>query len=422
MLKRGIAIGMSVLMCLSLAGCAKTNTNVKPTEKAKVENTQSATENEETTEGQVVTDDTEIKAMAASIVGNMTLEEKVGQMFIMNLEQLDNTNGSYYEYRECTDGMKEKLEKYHLGGVILFSRNISEIDQTKKLITDLQEGSSVPLFVSVDEEGGSVARIGNNPNMRTHTFPTMEEIGANENEEYAYTMGKTIGQDIKELGFNLDFAPVADVKTNAYNTEIGDRSFGSNPEVVAKLVKQVVYGIQDQGISATLKHFPGHGSTAEDSHEKPVNADSDLLDLRSKEFKPFQAGIDAGADFVMVSHISISKVTENTVPASMSKIVIQSMLRKELGFEGIVITDAMDMGAVTRKYEPGEAAVNCVKAGVDIVLMSTDLEKAYEAVMDAVKKGKISEEQINESVQRVMQIKIKRGIILSNTDLLGEQQ
>ena len=215
---------------------------------------------------------------------------------------------------------------------------------------------------------------------------------------------------------------MADVKTNAYNTEIGDRSFGSNPEVVAKLVKQVVYGIQDQGISATLKHFPGHGSTAEDSHEKPVNADSDLLDLRSKEFKPFQAGIDAGADFVMVSHISISKVTENTVPASMSKIVIQSMLRKELGFEGIVITDAMDMGAVTRKYEPGEAAVNCVKAGVDIVLMSTDLEKAYEAVMDAVKKGKISEEQINESVQRVMQIKIKRGIILSNTDLLGEQQ
>ena len=183
-----------------------------------------------------------------------------------------------------------------------------------------------------------------------------------------------------------------------------------------------MYGIQDQGISATLKHFPGHGSTAEDSHEKPVNADSDLLDLRSKEFKPFQAGIDAGADFVMVSHISISKVTENTVPASMSKIVIQSMLRKELGFEGIVITDAMDMGAVTRKYEPGEAAVNCVKAGVDIVLMSTDLEKAYEAVMDAVKKGKISEEQINESVQRVMQIKIKRGIILSNTDLLGEQQ
>lgn len=421
MLKRGIAIGMSVLMCLSFAGCTKTNTNVKPTEKAKVESTQSATDSTVTTEGQVVTDATEIKAMAASIVGNMTLEEKIGQMFIMNLEQLDTSNGAYYEFRECTDEMRSNLESYHLGGVILFSRNISEIDQTKKLITDLQGSSSVPLFVSVDEEGGSVARIGNNANMRTHTFPTMEEIGLNKNEEYAYTMGATIGQDIKELGFNLDFAPVADVKTNAYNTEIGDRSFGSDPDVVSKLVKQVVYGIQDQGISATLKHFPGHGSTSEDSHEKPVNADSDLLDLRSKEFKPFQEGINAGADFVMVSHISISKVTENTVPASMSKIVIQNMLRKELGFEGIIVTDAMDMGAVTKKYKPGEAAVNCVKAGVDIVLMSTDLEEAYDAVLEAVEKGRISEEQIDASAQRVLQTKIKRGIILSNTDLLVEE-
>lgn len=231
-------------------------------------------------------------------------------------------------------------------------------------------------------------------------------------------MGKTIASEIKELGFNLDFAPVADVKTNEYNTEIGNRAFGSDAKLVSKFVKQVVKGIQGQGISATLKHFPGHGSTTGDSHNTPVNADTDLLSLRSREFKPFKAGIDAGADFVMVSHISISKVTENTVPASMSTVVIQNMLREELNFKGVVITDGMDMGAVTEKYDADEAAVNCIKAGVDIVLMSTDVKDAYNAVKKAVENGEIEEKSIDESVQRILEVKIKRGIILSNTDLL----
>ena len=314
--------------------------------------------------------------------------------------------------------MNETLKKYPAGGIILFARNIESISQTKQLINNAQQTTNVPLFISVDEEGGSVARIGQNSNMHTTSFPTMEEIGAMDDEEYAYNMGVTIGKEIKDLGFNLDFAPVADVKTNEYNTEIGTRSFGSDAKLVSKMVTQVVKGIQDQGISATLKHFPGHGSTSGDSHVSAVNADTDLLGLRSTEFKPFKAGIDAGADFVMISHISISKVTESTVPACMSKLVINNMLRQELGFGGIVITDAMDMGAVTKKYEPGEAAVNCIKAGVDIILMSPDYEKAYQAVYDAVKDGEIKESQITESVQRIMEAKIKRGIILSDTDLL----
>ena len=288
---------------------------------------------------------------------------KIGQMFIVNLEQLDNSHGNYYEFRKFTDEMKNTLENYKIGGVILFARNIESIDQTKELISNLQGNAPIPLFVSVDEEGGDVARVGNNSNMRTTTFPPMEEVGKNEDEEYAYNMGKTIASEIKELGFNLDFAPVADVKTNEYNTEIGNRAFGSDAKLVSKFVKQVVKGIQGQGISATLKHFPGHGSTTGDSHNTPVNADTDLLSLRSREFKPFKAGIDAGADFVMVSHISISKVTENTVPASMSTVVIQNMLREELNFKGVVITDGMDMGAVTEKYDADEAAVNCIKAG-----------------------------------------------------------
>lgn len=405
-----VMIFMVLSICIQ-GGCGKSGDEVKET---KTPATKAAGE------GEVVTDQTEIIAMAGTIVEKMTLEEKIGQMFIVHLEQLDKSEGSYYEFRKFTDNMSETLEKYPVGGIILFARNIESTNQTKTLIEDAQQNTKVPLFISVDEEGGSVARIGNNNNMYTTSFPTMEEVGAMDDEEYAYNMGVTIGKEIKELGFNLDFAPVADVKTNEYNTEIGDRAFGSDATLVSRMVKQVVTGLQEQNISATLKHFPGHGSVSGDSHTSPVNTDTDLLGLRSTEFKPFKAGIDAGADFVMVSHISISKVTENTVPATMSKLVVQNMLRQELDFSGIIITDAMDMGAITEKYKPGDAAVKAVKAGVDIVLMTPDLETAYQAVYDAVKSGEITEEQITESVQRIMETKIRRGIILSNTDLIEE--
>lgn len=406
------AMMFCVIFCLCvLGGCSGSENNVKET-KTPVAKTQTPKK------GEIVTDSTEIIAMAGSIVEKMTLEEKIGQMFVVHLEQLDKSEGGYFEFRQFTNNMADTLGKYPVGGIILFARNIEAIDQTKTLIAEAQKNTKVPLFIAVDEEGGSVARIGNNSNMHTTSFPVMEEIGAMNDEDYVYNMGVTIGKEIKELGFNLDFAPVADVKTNEYNTEIGDRAFGSDAKLVSKMVKQVVNGLQDQNISATLKHFPGHGSVSGDSHTSPVNADTDLLGLRSTEFKPFQAGIDAGVDFVMISHISISKVTENTVPATMSKLVIQNMLRQELGFSGIVITDAMDMGAIIKKYKPGDAAVKAIQAGIDIVLMTPDLEEAYQAVYDAVKAGEITEKQITESVQRIIETKIRRGIILSNTDLL----
>lgn len=406
------AMMFCVIFCLCvLGGCSGSENNVKET-KTPVAKTKTPKK------GEIVTDSTEIIAMAGSIVEKMTLEEKIGQMFVVHLEQLDKSEGGYFEFRQFTNNMADTLEKYPVGGIILFARNIEAIDQTKTLIEEAQKNTKVPLFIAVDEEGGSVARIGNNSNMHTTSFPVMEEIGAMNDEDYVYNMGVTIGKEIKELGFNLNFAPVADVKTNEYNTEIGDRAFGSDAKVVSKMVKQVVNGLQDQNVSATLKHFPGHGSVSGDSHTSPVNADTDLLGLRSTEFKPFQTGIDAGVDFVMISHISISKVTENTVPATMSKLVIQNMLRQELGFSGIIITDAMDMGAITKKFKPGDAAVKAIQAGIDIVLMTPDLEEAYQAVYDAVKAGEITEKQITESVQRIIETKIRRGIILSNTDLL----
>lgn len=412
------------LCCLAIAivclcgGCGEESSAPKATKKVVTTDSTTPKESEGSDAGTIVTDSEEIEAMAAAIAENMTLEEKIGQMFVVNLEQLDDSQGDCYEFRECTEAMKESMDTYKIGGVILFARNIESVDQTKTLIGDLQGSAQIPLFVSVDEEGGEVARVGNNSNMRTTTFPPMEEVGEMDDEEYAYNMGATIASDIKNLGFNLDFAPVADVKTNQYNTEIGNRAFGSDADLVSRMVKQVVTGIQSQGISATLKHFPGHGSVSGDTHDMPVNADTDLITLRSTEFKPFEAGIQAGADFVMVSHISISKVTENTVPASMSKLVIQTMLRDELDFDGVIITDALDMGSITEEYEPEQAAINCVKAGADILLMSTDLEASYQAVLEAVEEGSIEESQIEDSVKRILTVKIKRGIIRSNTDLL----
>ncbi|MFW5646124.1 MAG: glycoside hydrolase family 3 protein, partial [Acetivibrio ethanolgignens] len=225
---------------------------------------------------------------------------------------------------------------------------------------------------------------------------------------------------IKELGFNLNFAPVADVKTNSFNTEIGNRSFGDDPKRVAALVEQVVKGMQEQNISATLKHFPGHGDASGDSHQGPVNVENDLNRLRSVEFLPFNAGIKAGADCVMVTHLSISRVTGTVEPASMSSLIIEQILRQEMGFDGIAITDAMDMGAITEVYEPGEAAVRAIKAGMDVVLMPVDLDEAYNAVLEAVNEGKISEERINESVTRVIRAKVKRGLIPMDTDLIAD--
>ena len=398
-----------------------TNTDGKPVSPVQTGNPGSEPDQGSGDGGVQVTDSATIDGMTEDIVNNMTLEEKVGQMFVVGLENLDTGNGNYYEFRAITPDMQQTITQYKPGGVFFFSRNIESREQTKQLISDLAAASDIPLFFTVDEEGGDVSRIAGNPNMKTTLFPSMEEVGLKQDTEYAYEMGKTIGSQIRELGFNVDFAPVADVKTNQLNTEIGNRSFGADPELVSSMVTAVVKGIQENDVSATLKHFPGHGNSSEDSHKTAVNVDNDLNRLRKVDFVPFRAGIKEGADFVMVSHISVSRVTEDTVPACMSSLMIQTVLRKELGFDGIAITDAMDMGAITKYYEPDEAAVNCVEAGMDMILLSTDYQSAYRAVLGAVQDGKIEETRIDESVKRIIRVKIKRGLILSDTDLLDSR-
>jgi len=348
---------------------------------------------------------------AAGYMKNMTVEEKAGQLFIVNLELLDQKNGNYYEWRRFTKRMKKSLDKYHIGGVILFSRNIAGRKQTEKLVTRLQENSSIPLFISVDEEGGDVARIANNKKMGTTVFQTMEEIGRTKDASYVYNMGETIGSEISSLGFNVDFAPVADVKTSELNLEIGTRSFGGEPDKVAEFTSAFVKGIQKQNVSATLKHFPGQGSSSGDTHIESVNIDSSIASLRKNDFVPFEAGIAAGADFVMVSHISVSKVTETAQPASMSNLVMDTILRDELGFQGVIITDAMDMASITDNYTSAEAAYGAVSGGADIVLMPLDLEMAYNEIINRINNGSISKERLDASVLRILTVKFMRGIM-----------
>ena len=358
-------------------------------------------------------DDITMDALVDEAMKQMTLEQKIGQLFIVCTDSLD-----FNAETEMTDEMKTNLEKYQPGGVILFSFNLDHREQTTEFIQDMKETTKIPMFISVDEEGGNVARIANTDGMGTTKFPSMATIGETGDPSQAYTVGDTIGREISELGFNLDFAPVADLSTNEDNTEIGERSFGSDPDLVSQMVSQEVKGLQNNGVSAALKHFPGQGNAGEDTHKGYVNLDVTIDGLRDNEFLPFEEGVAAGADMIMMSHVSVKGITQSDIPASLSSLMVNDILREELQYDGIIITDAMNMKIITKFYEAGQAAVSAIKAGNDMILMPDNFESAYEAVLEAVEEGTLSEKRINESVRRILEVKIRRGILPLNSSIL----
>ena len=358
-------------------------------------------------------DDITMDALVDEAMKQMTLEQKIGQLFIVCTDSLD-----FNAETEMTDEMKTNLEKYQPGGVILFSFNLDHREQTTEFIQDMKETTKIPMFISVDEEGGNVARIANTDGMGTTKFPSMATIGETGDPSQAYTVGDTVGREISELGFNLDFAPVADLSTNEDNTEIGERSFGSDPDMVSQMVSQEVKGLQNNGVSAALKHFPGQGNAGEDTHKGYVNLDVTIDGLRDNEFLPFEEGIAAGADMIMMSHVSVKGITQSDIPASLSSLMVNDILREELQYDGIIITDAMNMKIITKFYEAGQAAVSAIKAGNDMILMPDNFESAYEAVSEAVEEGTLSEKRINASVRRILEVKIRRGILPLNSSIL----
>lgn len=335
----------------------------------------------------------------------MTLEEKVWQMFFVAPEDITGV-GTVIQAGDTT---KHALEQYPVGGIIYFGQNLKSSEQVKEMISKTQSYSKIPLFIAVDEEGGRVARLGNAGIIDKQ--PPMQEVGESGDADKAREIGEFFGTNLSGLGFNMDFAPVADILTDKENVDIDNRSFGTDPTIVAKMVAAEVEGMQKKNVSATLKHFPGNGGTATNTHFGKAVNERTIDEIRGCEFIPFKAGIDIGADAVMVSHTVFAKLTGDETPSTLSPVIVQDYLRGELGFSKVVISDALNMGAITDEYTPEDAAVKAVEAGIDLILMSTDVKKAHAAVVDKVRTGEISAQRIDESVKRILDLKKERGLL-----------
>lgn len=329
-------------------------------------------------------------------IHHMSLDEKIGQMIIAGITgtTVDQQTHSF-------------LHDFKVGGFIFYANNLDNPKQSMNLVNDLKRANKknrFPLLLSVDQEGGEVSRL---PGL--NRLPDNRTIGKRNDPTYSYEIGKKLGRQVKGFGMNMDFAPVMDINSNPNNPVIGDRSFGDDKDVVSNLGIQTMAGIKDENVIPVIKHFPGHGDTSVDSHEQLPRVDKNLQQLSDFELIPFQRSMEKGADAVLVAHILLPNIGAS-MPSSMSKTVITDILRKKLGYGGVVITDDMTMKAITNQYEIGEAAVKSVQAGSDIILIAHGYENVVSAIKQikkAVKQGDISEHQIDKSVERIIRLKLK---------------
>lgn len=344
---------------------------------------------------------------AAKLLDELSTEEKIGQLVLVGM---DGT--------EPNDVTRQLIEEYHVGGFIFYKNNIQDTKQALALFNGLKtanQNKAVPLFLSVDEEGGRVSRMPG----ELAKLPAARKIGNTGSTELAGQIGEIIGKELAGFGLNLDFAPVLDVNSNPDNPVIGDRAFGTKPEIVSRMGIAVMKGIQEQGIIPVVKHFPGHGDTSVDSHLGLPVVEHDLDRLRKLELVPFKQAIQEGADVVMIAHLLMPKLDPDH-PASFSKAVIHDLLREELGYEGTIISDDMTMGAIVEHYDIRDAAVQFIQAGGNIVLVGHDAEKekqVIQALRDAVNSGTISTETLDERVYDVL--KLKQKYQLSNDPAQG---
>lgn len=355
-----------------------------------------------------------LEEIVETAIAEMPLEDKVAGLFMITPEQLTGVDKAI----KAGDGTKDALNQYAVGGLVYFSQNIKDKEQLTEMLSNTRSMSKYPLFLAVDEEGGAVRRVGGS--IEVPEVGDMAEIGAGGDTMAAYNAGASIASYLYELGFDVDFAPVADIVADPENSVMGKRSFGSDPAAVGDMVAAVTGGIQDTGVSACLKHFPGIGAAAEDTHEGMAVLEKSADDLRGAEWIPFQSGIDAGVHFVMAGHVSLPNVVGDNTPCSLSEEVITNLLRGELGYNGIVITDAMNMPAVTEYYTADEAAIMALKAGADMILMPEDFEAAYEGVLAAVRDGVIAEDRVNESLKRIYRVKY-RDRVDSSGNVVGAE-
>lgn len=352
--------------------------------------------------------DSPVMQRAQALLGTMTQEEKIWQLFFVTPEAITGVETATL----AGNATKQALAQYPVGGLIYFAKNLETQEQAVNLLANTQSYSKIPLFLGVDEEGGTVSRIGANDALGGTLVSDMRTLGRSADPAQVYTAGQTLAANLTRLGFNLDFAPVADVASGA-DSVIGSRSFSSEPELCASLAGVVVKSLRDGGVASCLKHFPGYGSATVDDHNGTSIVEKSLSELLACDLIPFQSVIadEQSVPFVMVSHLSYPNVTGSDTPADLSAAIVTDILRDKLEYENIIITDSHAMASITDHYTPGEAAVQALMAGCDMILMPDDLQAAYAAVAAAVQDGTLPSSRIDESVLRILRIKLEYGIL-----------
>lgn len=342
---------------------------------------------------------------AADKVASLTLEQKVAQLFIVRPESITGVDTA----TQAGPATEEALQTYPVGGIAYFQKNLLDPDQTATMLANVQayseEAVGLPLFTCVDEEGGTVTRIAGNPGFAIENVGDMADVGAAGDPAAAEDVAHTIGTYLHDLGFNVDFAPDADICGDPAVDVMALRSFGTDPQLVATMVEAQVKGFASANMLCSAKHFPGIGGVAGDSHEGAIVSEKTLDELRAFELVPFKAAIAADVPFIMVGHLSVPNATGDDTPASINPAIVTDLLRDELGYQNLIITDSMGMGAVG-DVAPEQVGVAALEAGVDIVLMPEDFVATYQGVLDAVHDGRLTEARIDESVQRIVKTKL----------------
>lgn len=363
-------------------------------------------------------DPVNIRAKIMYTMNHMSVEEKVGQLFVTyaygeSATTQDPADASRNQAAYGVDNAAGLIDKYHLGGMIYFtwSDNLANPKQIAKLSNGIQRAATdqpagTPLLVSTDQEQGIVTRVG----PPATQFPGNMALGAGRSTDDTRTAAKITGRELAAMGINQDFAPVADVNVNPENPVIGVRSFAAQPGLAADMTGAAVQGFQDAGTVATAKHFPGHGDTNVDSHTGLPVIDHTREEWQNLDLPPFRTAIDQGIGAIMTAHLVMPALDPSGDPATLSKPIMTGILREELGYDGVVITDSLSMAAVREQYGDAQVPVRALQAGVDMLLMPPDLDLAYNSVLDAVRSGEVSKRRLNEAVYRILRLKYQRGL------------